>query len=585
MNHKTERITGEQEVGAPEFESRRKFIKSSVYLGAVGVSGLLGSSALGENASGKELTAEAADRTSAVGPAAGPGVRAYQAYKIRERAARQHLNESLELPAQQTNGDDRRYAHQRYYASFTKALPHNRYGEVVPSAYRALLRAQRSGRYEDFDKIPLAIIADRVLANPQGGNRFIYAGLDGHATRMRPAPSFRSAESAAEMGELYWQALTREVPFNRYEWDADIASAVTDLNKFSEPVGPKEKGLITPTTLFRGPTPGDLTGPYLSQFLWKKVPYGPSVIEQRYERPQATDFMIDEPHWLNVQRGGSPQELIEFESEFRFLSNNRGLGEYVHRDALFQAYFNAGLILLSYGSNAIDRNNPYFNGEIINQGAFTSLGGPYMIDLVTQAGNLALQGAWYQKWLEHRRLRPEVYGGRVHFVMTGQRNYEIHRDILNSAALVEVSSLNGSYFLPMAYTEGSPTHPSYPAGHATVAGACTTTLKAYFNEDFVIDDPVIANDDGTALNAYKNGPDLTVGGELNKLASNIAIGRNAAGVHYRADGVDGLLVGEQQAIALLKDCSRALSEDFEGFNLTKFDGTRVVIWDGQEITL
>jgi hypothetical protein len=33
----------------------------------------------------------------------------------------------------------------------------------------------------------------------------------------------------------------------------------------------------------------------------------------------------------------------------------------------------------------------------------------------------------------------------------------------------------------MAFPEGSPTHPAYGAGHATVAGACTTILKAWFD--------------------------------------------------------------------------------------------------------
>lgn len=31
-----------------------------------------------------------------------------------------------------------------------------------------------------------------------------------------------------------------------------------------------------------------------------------------------------------------------------------------------------------------------------------------------------------------------------------------------------------SYLLPMAFPEGSPMHPSYGAGHGTVAGACTS---------------------------------------------------------------------------------------------------------------
>ena len=133
----------------------------------------------------------------------------------------------------------------------------------------------------------------------------------------------------------------------------------------------------------------------------------------------------------------------------------------------------------------------------------------------------------------------------------------------------------------MAYPEGSPTHPSYPAGHATVAGACATVLKAVFNEDFVIPDPVISRD-GTALESY-TGDALTLGGEFNKLANNIALGRDAAGVHYRSDGVQGIYVGEQQAIALLQDYSTALNEEFGGFQFTKFDGTFITIINGQVI--
>jgi hypothetical protein len=51
-------------------------------------------------------------------------------------------------------------------------------------------------------------------------------------------------------------------------------------------------------------------------------------------------------------------------------------------------------------------------------------------------------------------------------------------------------------FLSQTFTEGSPTHPSYGAGHATVAGPCVTILKAFFNEDAKIVNPVVPNDTG-----------------------------------------------------------------------------------------
>jgi hypothetical protein len=68
-------------------------------------------------------------------------------------------------------------------------------------------------------------------------------------------------------------------------------------------------------------------------------------------------------------------------------------------------------------------------------------------------------------------------------------------------------------------------------------------LKAFFNESFVIPNPVVASDDGLKLVPYTGAP-LTVGGELNKLASNISLGRDAGGVHYRSDGIEGLKLGE-----------------------------------------
>lgn len=103
--------------------------------------------------------------------------------------------------------------------------------------------------------------------------------------------------------------------------------------------------------------------------------------------------------------------------------------------------------------------------------------------------------------------------------------------------------------MPLAFPDGYPQHPSYGAGHATVAGACATILKAFFDETFVIPDPVAPTDDGLAVMPY-TGADagqMTVGGELNKVAANIAIGRNIAGVHWRSDYTQSVLLGEAAA--------------------------------------
>jgi hypothetical protein len=52
-------------------------------------------------------------------------------------------------------------------------------------------------------------------------------------------------------------------------------------------------------------------------------------------------------------------------------------------------------------------------------------------------------------------------------------------------------------------------HPSYAQGHGTVAGACVTILKAFFDGTFVIPDPVTPSTDGLSLLPY-TGPDATV---------------------------------------------------------------------------
>ena len=118
-------------------------------------------------------------------------------------------------------------------------------------------------------------------------------------------------------------------------------------------------------------------------------------------------------------------------------------------------------------------------------------------------------------------------------------------------------------------------HPAYPSGHAVFAGAGATVLKAFFNEAFVIPSPVVASSDGLTLDPYPG--TLTVGNELNKLASNIALGRDATGVHWRTDGGEGLRLGEAAAIAMLQDLRRTYHEPFDGFTFTKFDGTPIVV--------
>jgi hypothetical protein len=100
-------------------------------------------------------------------------------------------------------------------------------------------------------------------------------------------------------------------------------------------------------------------------------------------------------------------------------------------------------------------------------------------------------------------------------------------------------------------------------------------LKAFFKESFVIPSPVQSDADGLNLLPFAGA--LTVGGELNKLASNISLGRDTGGVHWRSDGIEGMKLGEEVAIQLLRDHKLLNNESFAGFSLTRFNGSTVVI--------
>jgi hypothetical protein len=193
--------------------------------------------------------------------------------------------------------------------------------------------------------------------------------------------------------------------------------------------------------------------------------------------------------------------------------------------------------------------------------------------VVTQA---ALKACWYQKWRVHRRLRPEEYGGLAEARRRGLAEAPLDPSLAASEAYGEVVARTGGALLPQAYPEGCPIHPSYPAGHAVIAGACVTVLKACLDESYELPNPVVARADGLALEPWP-GPPLTLGGELDKLAGNISLGRDFAGIHWRSDGVEGLRMGEEVAIALLAELRLTGNELFTGYSLRRFDGERVVV--------
>jgi membrane-associated phospholipid phosphatase len=371
-----------------------------------------------------------------------------------------------------------------------------------------------------------------------------------------------------------------------YKLPSFTQAAAADLSRLSDFRGPKVGGQVTTGTLFRDDFPGTLVRPYTSQFRWLPVAYGAQFIDQRVLTSLPNDdFLTNYAEWLNVQNGCFPTQAVHFDPVRRYIRNGRDAAHYVHVDILHQEYYLAMLILLnplsadseSGGLAApYDPNNPYLNS--VTQTGFSTFGPPHVYTLLPEVVTRALHAVWFQKWYVHRRLRPEAYGGLIQNTLTGATpNYPvITPELLQSPVLDLTFRKYGCYLLSQVFPEGSPLHPSYGSGHATVAGACATILKAWFDESYVIPNPVQPTPDGLSLVPYV-GPPLTVGGELNKLASNVAQSRNVAGVHWRSDADESITLGETIAISILRDQRLTFNENFRGFQFTKFDGTNVIV--------
>ena len=201
---------------------------------------------------------------------------------------------------------------------------------------------------------------------------------------------------------------------------------------------------------------------------------------------------------------------------------------------------NTALIILrmggDHGDAVLSPTNPY-RGSHTQFGDIT-FGNRNLLTLLAVAALLGQKVSFYQKWQIHRRARPETIGARIDVHLGGRKSYDLHPTILDAEGPKRVKALHHNWLLPQAYSEGCPTHPSYPAAHAVNAGACATVLKAFFDEDYVLLNPIEASADGARLEPWR-GETLTLGGEINKLASNIALGRDAAGVRTSARTVSG----------------------------------------------
>jgi hypothetical protein len=613
------------------------------------------------------------------------------AQRVREDAAA--LAAGRAHPQHQANGDEQRYASANYALSFTKGLDHDATTGLLNDArdFEAYRAAIDNGFVEAFTRLVPVPRAERrrKWEAPTAGIVYELQGPDAQAVTMPPAPTLCSDELTFEMAEVYELALLRDVPFNAFDQgggSADLTAAIGRLNSLpyaqdgfqGRPRKTDSNGNLDRQTAFRGSSPGVDQGPYLSQFMLignasdgitpdrGYINFGAQRIDQRVlEAESQDDYMMTWDDWHRVQQGyevrldaADPCEPAgpgqKFTGARRFIYTPRDLATYVHVDALYQAYLNACLILLGNGT-PFDPGFDLLSGGAdgllydpasgtkvpLNAGGFALWGGPHILSLVTEVATRGLKAVRYQKFNTHIRLRPEALAARIEKAGEIERHYptlcgcfsKMADDLKEVVDLVRAhnSALAGeaTALLPMAFAEGSPMHPAYGAGHATVAGACVTILKAFFDTSamFVkINDVAgfygkqhildrLACGDQVEAGAYQvkdsgkrldfdscgyfelvEGRDkkedtpkkyaqfkpkaeskqqccpLTLEGELNKLAANISIGRNMAGVHYFTDYYDSLRMGEEIAIGILEEQALCYGTDPFVLTVPTFDG-------------
>jgi hypothetical protein len=562
--------------------NRRQFLggvstvaAAAATLGAIGLEPLVG---------GKNSVATASVVSYPVGRRADASLR----YRTETAQA-----EDINVPEQPDNGDSKRFTD--FSGNYSKALAHDALGVPNLASYQSLIFAFTNREFSDFQDIIVGTPGggpNSKLLSPSAALAFDLEGLDSHATVIPPAPSVASAQTAAEQVEHYWAALLRDVPFDDYPSSALAAKAVADMNSLSFLKSHKNFEYpypLTPQNLFRGQIfngDGNVLGPYVSQFMVQPTFMGVQSLSQQYKTflpGISNDFMTDPSIFQLIQDGGASGSLT-FDPTFRYVRNGRDLAAYTHVDSLYQAYLTASLVLGTISAPP-NPGNPYIGSNTQKSGV--TLGVNDAPATIAEMATRALKGAWFHKWIVDLRLRPEEYGGLVQARLTGtspspQAAAALNPDVLNSAVLPLINSTYGSYLLPQAFPEGSPTHPCYPTGHGAVAGACITAIKFFYDGTQKIQplltaagrNVVVPSDDGLTLNPYtgSDSGSLDINGELSKLAFNISLGHGIhAGIHFRSSTFWSILLGEQIALSILNDRAKSYDEPFT-ITITKFDG-------------
>lgn len=404
-----------------------------------------------------------------------------------------------------------------YVGVFHKGFKHTN-GLVDEVAFKRLIKAFTDRDIKELDKV------DADLVNPSAGWSTDVYGDCFKVVDWPSVPPLDGRVMTANMVELYGMSLCRDIPFSDYTSSPRIDYVASGLNMLSAYNGPAS-GHITGTTIFRGNTKGDLVGPFISQFLFADIPDCCGYKCHQYPCcPPGVNYMTSE-NQVEACQSGRTMETGQFPERSRYITTLRDLSAAVYRDNLI---FHRAAAMMYHANVPLN-----VQGEEM----FIDFGPLDISDALSRVSRLASLACWRVKW-SAMMLRPETLA----WEWSHRRHLKPHPEFDNNPIVKGLPSL----ILPQVYPEGAPNYPSYPSLHATIAGACATVLKFFFNCAKEI--PLNTSVNGVmADSGFKS----TIGGEIDKLASNVGVGRMAAGVNYRFD-LWGLELGENVALCALR---------------------------------
>src|SRR6202795_3648511 len=173
--------------------------------------------------------------------------RVQHALKLRVDAAQRDSN--IPVPPHTTNGDRQRYPHRS--ASYSNGLLQDDIGVVNPAAWASFIKALRTGQNSDFEAIVIG--GTHTLNGPQGSYAYDletadadqfgnapWIGDPGGLPLVPPFAQIASADYGAQLVEMYWGSLLRDVAFTDYLTSSTAIAAAAELTTMPAYKGPRD---------------------------------------------------------------------------------------------------------------------------------------------------------------------------------------------------------------------------------------------------------------------------------------------------------------------------------------------------------